>query len=94
MSDSKVTIYSPNGRVVGYFINPEITMAHEHDYTLAGKFFTSDGEQPGKIDFNPEALPYTADISDLKKCKHNTINHVYVQRARQPITMTGFCKQV
>ncbi len=93
MSDSKVTVYTPGGQVVGYFLNPEITMVHEHDYTLSGNFYINSGDMPAKIDFNPEALPYSADISEMKKCAHTRIEYVYVQRARQPIKMTGFCRK-
>lgn len=89
MSDTKVNVYTPDGRHVGFFLNPKIQVFPEGDYELSGFFFDSDGEKLDKLDFNPQALPYTADISQVQGMPHSQLQNVYVQRGRQPVRMTG-----
>ena len=42
-------------------------------------------------EFNPQALPYTLDLSGIKKCDHTTVASGYVQRGRQPVLITANC---
>ena len=93
MPDVIVEVFTPLGIKVGKFINPKIEMVPEHNYIISGQFFEVNGESVDKIQFNPEVLPYTADISGATKCVHNRIVQVYVQRARQPVQMMGVCEQ-
>ncbi len=92
MSESIVRMYTPAGKVVGYFKDPVVDMSPEHYYEIAGEFFVEGGEHPEKVEFNPQMLPYVADISAVKKCPHGTLQGVYVQRGRQPVRVTGSCK--
>lgn len=93
MADVKVNVYTPAGKNVGYFINPEVKVYPAGDYEITGDFFEPTGEKPTRIDFNPEAMPYTADLSDYcnnnPKVSHKKLSSVYVQSGRQPITMSG-----
>jgi len=92
MADVIINIYTPDGKKVGNFVNPKIEMLPTHHYFLSGKFFEADGSMADKIEFNPQVLPYIADISAISKCGHEKLTGIYVQRARQPIQMTGYCK--
>lgn len=87
--DVKVNVYLPNGNNVGYFLNPTVQAFPEGDYELSGEFYDSDGERIARLDFNPQALPYTADLSQVAGLPHARIENVYVQRGRQPVRMTG-----
>lgn len=89
MSDVKVNVYTPVGAHIGYFLNPDIQAFPEGDYELSGEFFDADGQRIQKLDFNPQALPYVADISAVKGMAHTKLENVYVQRGRQPVKMTG-----
>ncbi|MDZ4832977.1 MAG: hypothetical protein SGJ27_04175 [Candidatus Melainabacteria bacterium] len=89
MSDVKVNVYTPTGSVVGYFLNPSVQAFPEGDYEVSGEFFDADGERIQKLDFNPQAFPYTADLSDHPGAAHRKIENVYVQRGRQPVRMSG-----
>ena len=89
MSEIKVKIYTPAGLYVGYFLNPLIEQFPENEYEISGNFFDEKGDPSGKLDFNPEALPYTADMSEVQGSKHVRLVKVYVQRGRQPVRMTG-----
>lgn len=91
MAEQTVNIYAPNGARVGYFVNPKIEMYAEHQYIIRGEFRQPDGTAFGKVEFNPQVLPYTADLSTITKCSHEKLVSVYVQRGRQPIEMTGSC---
>ena len=92
MPDLTVEIFTPQGARVGKFINPKVEMVPEHHYSITGKFVDESGETPDKIQFNPEVLPYTADISTVTKCTHKCVVKLYVQRGRQPVNMIGTCK--
>ncbi len=89
MSEAKVNIYTPAGKHVGYFLNPTVKTYAEGDYELKGEFFDSEGLRVTKLDFNPQALPYNADLSQLENLPDQKIYRVYVQRGRQPVHMTG-----
>jgi hypothetical protein len=89
MSEVKVNIYTPAGKHVGFFVNPKVKHYPEGDYDLKGEFFDSDGSRVMKLDFNPQALPYTADLSEVENIPDKKIFRVYVQRGRQPVHMTG-----
>ena len=89
MSDVKVNIYPPAGHHVGFFKNPTVKQFNEGDYELQGEFFDSDGTRVTKLDFNPQALPYTADLSEVDNVPDKKIYRVFVQKGRQPIHMSG-----
>lgn len=92
MANSKLNIYSASGTLIGYFTNADVKIDcfGESEYELTGGFFDAIGQTPLKIDFNPEALPYTADLSEISGLRHRRLRSVYVQRGRQPIKLTGF----
>jgi hypothetical protein len=89
MSEVKVNIFGPQGQQVGYFINPTVDAFPEGDYEIEGRFFDSEGQPTVKIEFNPEAVPYVADLSAVKGVKHSRLERVFVQRGRQPVKMSG-----
>lgn len=89
MSDVKVNIYTPTGQHVGYFLNPEIESFPDGDYEIVGRFFDEAGAAAGKMEFNPQVLPYIADLSDVKGLQHKKLTNVYLQRGRQPVRMSG-----
>lgn len=89
MTEAKVNIYTPQGQFVGYFLNPQVKEFQEGDYEIKGEFFDSEGLRISKIDFNPQILPYTADLSEIPDLANERIYRVYVQRGRQPVMMTG-----
>lgn len=88
-SSAKVKIYTPGNQYVGYFLNPEVEEFPENEYNLSGHFFDDQGKLVERLDFNPEALPYNADLSELAGAKHARLVRVYVQRGRQPVRMSG-----
>lgn len=94
MAEQAVNLYNPNGDKVGYIKNPTLEMLPEHHYEITGDFYSVDGERYAKVEFNPEVLPYTADISSVSKCGHEQLVRVYVMRGRQPVTVTGVCPHV
>lgn len=89
MSEVKVVIYSPQGQPVGYFLNPSIAKYPEGEYELEGRFYDSANQLAMKIDLNPQAIPYSADLSTVKDVPFTHLKNVYVQRGRQPVKMTG-----
>ncbi len=89
MSDIKVTVYTPTGLYVGHFLNPKVDSFPDADYEISGRFFDENGNLVGKMEFNPQALPYVADLSEVSGVQHRKLNNVYLQRGRQPIRMTG-----
>jgi hypothetical protein len=86
MTEKKVNIYTPAGNHVGYFVNPQVECLGENDFEIKGEFFDNQGVRVLKLDFNPESLPYSA---DLAQSAQGQLKKVYVQRGRQPIVMTG-----
>ncbi len=93
MPETTVEVFTPGGIKVGTFIDPEVVLVSEHNYSISGRFVDSDGQIPDKIEYNPEVLPYSANISTTTRCAHNEIVKVYVQRGRQPVQMIGVCKR-
>ncbi len=91
MAAENIGIYSPDGRKVGYFENPSVQMLPEHYYIISGRFLDPEGNDFPKVPFNPQVLPYTADLSGCSQCTHKKLVNVYVQRGRQPVEMTGNC---
>ncbi len=89
MSEVKVQVFSTHGQPVGYFINPAFASFPEGEYEISGEFFGTDNQHTVRIDFNPEAVPYSCDLSQAKDVPYNELINVYVQRGRQPVTMTG-----
>jgi len=89
MSDVKVKVYTPGGQYVGYFLNPSINQFPEAEYEISGRFFEDTGVAIGKLDFNPQSVPYMADLSEVVGCAHGRLVNVYIQRGRQPVRMTG-----
>jgi hypothetical protein len=89
MSDIKAKIYTPTGQYVGYLLNPTIEQFPENEYEISGRFFEENGEVSHKLEFNPESVPYSIDLSDVQNLKHSRLINVYVQRGRQPVRMTG-----
>lgn len=89
MSDVKVKVYTPGGQYVGYFLNPSIEQFPEGEYEVSGKFFDDAGVAIIKLDFNPQSVPYAADMSELSGVPHKRLTNVYVQRGRQPVRMSG-----
>lgn len=89
MADIKVNIYSPSGKRVGYFLNPAVEAFPEGDYEISGSFFDERGAQVTRLEFNPEALPYTADLSEVPGSQHEKLSRVYVQRGRPPFKMSA-----
>jgi len=84
----KVNIYTPAGVHVGYFQDPQIEALPEGDYEVSGKFFSPEGVPTTKVEFNPQAMPYSADLSESNQ-SHKKLKSVYVQRGRQPVLMSG-----
>lgn len=89
MADVVVSVYTPTGVKVGYFKNPVIELFTADHYCLTGHFYDPDGELSDRIEFNPQVLPYLADLSELTDYNHRKVDQVYVQRGRQPVSMTG-----
>ncbi|HEY9785293.1 MAG TPA: hypothetical protein V6D17_07825 [Candidatus Obscuribacterales bacterium] len=90
MSEVKVTVFSTSGQPVGYFIDPELESFPEGEFEISGAFFDVENQIVTKLEFNPQALPYVADISQVKKdLPYTHLKNVYVQRGRQPIRMMG-----
>jgi hypothetical protein len=88
MADVKVNVYTPAGRHVGYFLNPAIKSFPEGDYELNGEFYDVEGSKVLKLEFNPQTLPYSCDVSALSAA-HKKLQSCYVQRGRQPVMMSG-----
>ncbi|MBZ0189135.1 MAG: hypothetical protein K8F91_23020 [Candidatus Obscuribacterales bacterium] len=89
MSETRVNIYTPTGAHVGYFLNPVVKQFPEGEYELKGEFFDSQNQRVVKLDVNPEVLPYVADLKEITDVDADRIGRVYVQRGRQPVSMTG-----
>jgi hypothetical protein len=87
-----VKVFTPGGKFVGQFVNPSIDMYPDHYYEVSGQFVDEQGLPFRKVDFNPQVLPYTLDISTGKQCNHTTLQGGYVQRGRQPVKITANCK--
>jgi hypothetical protein len=89
MANSKVSVFKTNGQLFGYFLEPQVISYQQGEYEIRGKFFLPDDQPAKKLEFNPQVLPYQADLSELPNAQHKKIQLVYVQRGRQPVIMTG-----
>ena len=87
-----VKVFTPTGKFVGQFVNAAVDMYPDHHYEIAGDFVDEHGHPFKKVEFNPQVLPYTLDISTVKQCNHSTLQGGYIQRGRQPVKMTASCK--
>ena len=92
MSDVKVKVSTPQGTTVGYFINPKLENICQEDFQISGTFVDEEGRILEKIDFNPQVVPYTVDLCPLSSEKSRCLINAYVQRGRQPVIMTGVCR--
>jgi hypothetical protein len=90
---SKIKIYKTNGALAGYFVDPNIDQFGQNEYEIIGQFFDDKDQLTTKIDFNCEALPYLADLSEAASPPHKHLKNVYVQRGRQPVRMTGCARK-
>lgn len=89
MSEVKVQVFSTHGQPVGYFINPSFATFPEGEFEISGEFFDTNNERTQRIEFNPEAVPYSCDLTQAKEIPYSELINVYVQRGRQPVKMTG-----
>jgi hypothetical protein len=92
MGNIKVHIYDEKGTLVGYFQDPKIEAFGQGEYEICGCFYDLSARLTAKLAFNPQALPYLADLSnvqDVHKLPHRKLKQVYVQSGRQPVRMTG-----
>jgi hypothetical protein len=89
MSKQTIKIFSPSGQYIGYFTNPKIEFFPDSDYDFEGSFYDAAGELVSRIEYNPQALPYTAELDGMPDLKHTRLHTVYIQHARNPIKMSG-----
>lgn len=89
MTEMTVDIFTPNGQKVGRFKNPTIDLLTADHYEITGIFCEADGSVVDRVEFNPQVLPYEADISQAPGLPHKRLVNVYVQRGRQPVQMIG-----
>ncbi len=92
MAERVIKVFTPSGKLVGQFLSPTVQMFPDHHYEISGEFVDEQGRPVKKLEFNPQVLPYTLDISGAKQCNHSTLQGGYVQRGRQPVKITGSCK--
>lgn len=89
MSEPTIKIFSPSGQYIGYFTNPVIEFFPDADYDFQGTFYDANGTAVSRVEYNPQALPYTAELDGLHDVKHKRLHTVYIQHARNPIKMSG-----
>lgn len=89
MSDIKVKVSAPSGQVIGFFLNPKIENLADVDYEISGNLVDESGRLFDKVDFNPESIPYTLDLSQISSLPFKQLQRAYVQHGRQPIVMTA-----
>jgi hypothetical protein len=89
MADPKVKIFKSNGELIGYFEEPKIETYSQGEYEISGQFFLQNGELAPKLEFNPQALPYVAELLGVPDVPHKKLGFVYVQSGRQPIRFSG-----
>jgi hypothetical protein len=89
MSKTKINVFTASGVLLGYFVDPQVEAFAQGDYEISGCFYDANGQVVGKVEFNPQSVPYFADLSLLDKAKHKRLKNVYVQRGRQPVKMSG-----
>lgn len=89
MGDVKARVSTQLGQTIGYFVNPTIENLCEKDYEISGQFVDESGQVYEKVEFNPEVLPYTIDLSAVSGLAFKSLEKAYVQRGRQPVRMTA-----
>jgi hypothetical protein len=89
MSEQKITIYKYNGSLLGYFDQAEIKKFGQDEYGIQGTFFSPDGSVPEKIEFNPQSLPCSGIVEKDCGMDHKKLTNVYIQRGRQPVSITA-----
>jgi hypothetical protein len=89
MSDVKAKVCGPRGQTIGFFINPEVKNLCQNDFEISGTFVDEEGQALEKVEFNPEAMPYTVDLSLASLAGLKSLLRAYVQRGRQPVVMTA-----
>jgi hypothetical protein len=86
---AKVSVLKPNGETLGYFVDPKIEKFQEGEYEIIGQFFYEDGTAAERLEFNPQALPYHFDLSQIDGIEHQKLGLGYVQKGRQPVKMSA-----
>jgi hypothetical protein len=89
MADAKVKIFKSNGELIGYFEDPKVDAYAQGEYEISGQFFLQTGELARKLEFNPQALPYVAELTNLPNVPHKKLGFVYVQSGRQPMRFSA-----
>lgn len=89
MVEGRVNIYKKNGSLVGYFRNPTINKYCDDEYEVTGVFYDPEGHLVERVEFNPQALPYWAEVKDMSGVQHHQLTNVYIQKGRQPIAISG-----
>ena len=89
MDESRVNIYKKNGAMLGYFRDPRISQFGADEYEIHGVFHDGAGVLVNKLEFNPQSMPYWAEVKGVSGLKHSQLTNVYVQRGRQPITVSA-----
>lgn len=92
MAEVKVAVTTSQGQVVGYFVNPKIENLCGNDWEISGPFVDEHGRPYEKVEFNPEALPYSLDLSQVPDTPVKELVKGYIQRGRQPIHLTAVRK--
>jgi hypothetical protein len=89
MGDVKAKVSTPLGDTIGFFVNPKVVNLASSDFEISGTFVDEEGRPFERIEFNPEIVPYTVDLSCLSFISLKSLVRTYVQRGRQPVVMTG-----
>ncbi len=89
MSEGRISIYRTNGALIGYFRNPQVHEFSQGEYEIKGMFYGADGSLPTKLEFNPQVSPYWATLESMPNVKHQQLTNIYVQRGRQPVTISA-----
>lgn len=87
MSDVKARVTTSSGQLIGYFVDFKVVNLCENDYEVSGTFIDESGRNYDRIEFNPQILPYTIDLSQSNHAV-KVLSRGYVQRGRQPVVMT------
>jgi hypothetical protein len=89
MAEAKVKIFKSNGELLGYFEDPVIHTYTQGEYEISGQFMLESNEPAKRIEFNPQALPFVAELTGVPSVPHKKLGFVYVQRGRQPIKFSA-----
>jgi len=89
MSEPTIKIFSPSKQYIGYFVNPKVEFFPDQEYDFEGNFLDANGKPVEKLEYNPESLPYTAELDGMANIKDKHLHQVYIQRSRPPIKMSG-----